>query len=466
AAGLALTAAQPIFAALKFITDVDNPLDFYPARDWETIYRNQFKHDSTYHFLCAPNDTHNCLLKAYVKNNVITRIGPSYGYGKAKDLYGNQASSRWEPRLCQKGLALIRRIQGPRRVKYPMIREGFKKWVDAGFPRQANGKPHAKYLNRGKEPFFRLSWDDAFEIAAKVYTNIATTYSGEKGKALLKSQDIYDPDSIETMGNAGTQVMKFRGGMPLLGITRVFGMYRLANSMALLDSHVRGTDEKTAMGASGFDNYTFHTDLPPGHTMVTGQQTIDWDLFSVENAKLLLAWGINWISTKMPDSHWLTEARLKGTKVISITVEYSSVASKSDEVLIIRPATDTVLALGMANVIISEKLYDAEYVKSRTDLPLLVRMDNLKLLRAEDAIAGFEPPKERRDTKVIRKGQKYGSPISVGGAQVISDELLDEWGSFVVWNKNSKDFAAITRDDVGEYFKATGIDPDLDGEYE
>ena len=296
-----------------------------------------------------------------------------------------------------------------------MIREGFKNWVDAGFPRQANGKPHSKYLNRGKEPFFRLSWDGAFEIAAKVYKNIATTYSGEEGKALLKKQDVYDPDSIETMSNAGTQVMKFRGGMPLLGITRVFGMYRLANSIALLDSHVRGTDEKTAMDARGFDNYTFHTDLPPGHTMVTGQQTIDWDLFSVENAKLLLAWGINWISTKMPDSHWLTEARLKGTKVISITVEYSSVASKSDEVLIIRPATDTVLALGMANVIMSEKLYDAEYVKRTTDLPLLVRMDNLKLLRAEDVIAGFEPPKERRDTRVIKKGQKAGSPISVGG---------------------------------------------------
>ena len=466
AGGLAVTTTQPAFAAIKFIEDVDNPLDFYPSRDWEKIYRNQFKHDLTYHFLCAPNDTHNCLLKAYVKNNVITRIGPSYGYGKAKDLYGNQASSRWEPRLCQKGLALVRRIQGPRRIKYPMIREGFKKWVDAGFPREANGKPNAKYLHRGKEPFLRLSWDDAFDIAAKAYTNIATTYSGEKGKALLKKQAVYDPDSIETMGNAGTQVMKFRGGMPLLGITRVFGMYRLANSMALLDSHIRGTDEKTAMGARGFDNYTFHTDLPPGHTMVTGQQTIDWDLFTVENAKLLLAWGINWISTKMPDSHWLTEARLKGTKVISITVEYSSVASKSDEVLIIRPATDTALALGMANVIMNEKLYDAEYVKSRTDLPLLVRMDNLKLLRAEDVIAGFEAPKARRDTQVLKKGQKAGAPISAGGKQVIPDELLDDWGNFVVWDKNSKDFAAITRDDVGDYLKATGIDPELEGEYE
>jgi nitrate reductase alpha subunit len=319
------------------------------------------------------------LLRAYVKNNVITRIGPSYGYGKAKDIYGNQASSRWEPRLCQKGLALIRRIQGPRRVKYPMVREGFKKWVDAGFPRETNGKPPEKYLQRGRESFVRVSWDEAFDIAARVLKNITATYSGEEGKALLKKQDIYDTDSIEAMNNAGTQVLKFRGGMPMLGITRVFGMYRLANSMALLDSHIRGTDADSAVGARGFDNYTFHTDLPPGHPMVTGQQTIDWDLCCAENAKLIIPWGMNWISTKMPDSHWLTEARLKGAKVITITVEYSSVASKSDEVLIIRPATDTVLALGMANVIINEKLYDTEYVKNTTDLPLLVRMDSLKL---------------------------------------------------------------------------------------
>jgi hypothetical protein len=93
-------------------------------------------------FLCAPNDTHNCLLRAYVKNGVVVRIGPTFGYGKATDLYGNRASHRWDPRLCQKGLALVRRIYGDRRVKAPMVRRGFKDWADAGFPRDpATGKP-------------------------------------------------------------------------------------------------------------------------------------------------------------------------------------------------------------------------------------------------------------------------------------------------------------------------------------
>ena len=32
-AGLAAT--KPLLAALKFIPEVDNPLEFYPNRDWE-----------------------------------------------------------------------------------------------------------------------------------------------------------------------------------------------------------------------------------------------------------------------------------------------------------------------------------------------------------------------------------------------------------------------------------------------
>ena len=456
---------EPLLSQLKYIPEIDNPLDFYPDREWEKIYHNQFQHDYDFHFLCAPNDTHNCLLKAYVKNDIITRIGPSYGYGKAKDLYGNQASARWEPRLCNKGLALNRRVYGSRRVKYPMVREGFKKWIEAGFPRESDGKPPKKYLQRGKEHFVRVSWDEVFDIAAKAMTNIARTYSGQRGKKLLEMQG-YDKNIIDAMNGAGTQALKFRGGMPLLGITRIFGMYRLANLFALMDHHIRGIGADRALGARGWDNYSWHTDLPPGHPMVTGQQTIDFDLVCAESAKIIIPWGMNWISTKMPDAHWLTEARAKGAEVISVTVEYSSVASKSDEVIIIRPASDTAFALGLAHVIMKEKLYDEDYVKSFTDLPFLVREDNWKLLRAEDVFPDFKTPDERRDTISIKKGETAPPPIKAGGNQCISEELLDKWGNFVVWDKTKDSPAALTRDDMGEFFKQKNLDPAIEGKFE
>ena len=41
--------------------DIKNPLAAYPDRDWEKTYRDLWKYDSEFTFLCAPNDTHNCL---------------------------------------------------------------------------------------------------------------------------------------------------------------------------------------------------------------------------------------------------------------------------------------------------------------------------------------------------------------------------------------------------------------------
>ena len=46
------------------------------------------------------------------------------------------------------------------------------------------------------------------------------------------------------------------------------------------------------------------------------------------------------LTGKMPDAHWLTEARIKGTKIVLITTEYNSTCSKADEIVVIRPGTD------------------------------------------------------------------------------------------------------------------------------
>ena len=441
-----LLLSEPLLASLKFVPEIDNPLEFYPERDWEKIYRNQFKYDSYFHFLCAPNDTHNCLLRAYVKNGVVTRIGPSYGYGKARDIYGNQASHRWDPRLCQKGLAMVRKVYGPRRVKNPYVRKGFKEWLDAGFPREENGKVPAKYLNRGKEPFIRVSFEEAAEIVAKSLLNIATTYSNDSGKELLKQQG-YDEAMVEAMHGAGTQVLKFRGGMPLLGATRIFGFNRFANSIALLDKYIRNTDKDHALGGRLWDSYSWHTDLPPGHTMVCGHQTIDFDLVTVENSKMVICWGMNWISTKMPDGHWLSEARIKGTKIVTVACEYQSTSNKADEVIVIRPGSDPAFALGLANVIIKERLYDAEFIKGHTDLPLLVRMDNLKLLKPQDIIKGYQP-KELKYAQLLKEGEKAPPPIKQR-YQIMSEELRHEWSDFVAWDMDKNSTVVINRDMAG-----------------
>ncbi len=425
---------------------VDNPLAHYPGRDWERAYRDLWKVDSDFHFVCAPNDTHNCLLKAHVRSGVIARIGPSMRYGEATDLDGNRASHRWDPRICQKGLALTRRFYGDRRLRHCMVRAGFKRWVEAGFPRNADGTPPREFFNRARDEWDRASHEEAADLVARTLIDIARTYSGETGADLLRAQH-YDEETIVAARGAGTQVMKFRGGMPLLGVTRVFGMYRLANSMALLDAHVRGVGSDDALGGRGFDNYSWHTDLPPGHPMVTGQQTVEFDLHAVEQARTVVVWGMNWITTKMPDAHWLTEARLKGTKIVVIACEYSATASKADEAIVCRPGMTPALATGLSHVILRDGLYDTDYIKRWTDLPILVRMDTLKYLRASDVFDG-ELAELQNQTRVLRRGEKAPPPLRQDEL-LIPQALREEWDDMVWWDRSADRPSRLTRDDVG-----------------
>ncbi|MBF0340802.1 MAG: molybdopterin-dependent oxidoreductase [Magnetococcales bacterium] len=467
AAGFGVLAAPSgVMAGYRFLapTVVDNPLAAYPNREWERIYREVFRHDKSFVFMCCPNDTHNCLLNAYVKNDVVVRIEPTYGYGKAQDLYGNQATHRWDPRCCQKGLILARRFYGDRRVNGAYLRKGFKQWVDKGFPRdEKTGAAPRDLMRRGWDSWVKVSHDEAATYHAKALYNISKTYSGEQGKKYLLAQE-YDPDMVNAAGGAGTRVTKFRGGMAMQGAVRIFGAFRMGNSMALLDKHLRKVSDDDAKGSGSWDSYSFHTDLPPGHPMVTGDQTNDFELFDAENAKLIISWGMNWISTKMPDGHWLTEARLKGAKTVAVTVEYSSTANKCDDVLVIRPGTDPAFALSLAQVILAEKLQDDAFVKRFTDLPTLIRMDSLERLKAVDLFGGKNSTMTNW-THVIPKGEKAAPTPKQMGVQV-PEALTGDFADFVVWDTKTNQAKAVTHDQMGTHFDALGIDPAMLGTFE
>jgi nitrate reductase alpha subunit len=348
--------------------------------------------------------------------------------------------------VCQKGLALTRRFYGDRRLRHCMVRAGYRKWVDAGFPRGADGRPPAEYFQRARDEWVRVSHEEAAGIVAAALDNIARAYTGDAGLARLRAQG-YQEEVVAATKGVGTQTLKFRGGMPLLGLTRVFGLYRMANSMALLDAKIRGVGADDAVGGRGFDNYSWHTDLPPGHPMVTGQQTVEFDLSAVEHARTVVVWGMNWITTKMPDSHWLTEARLKGTRIVVIACEYSSTSSKADEAIVVRPGTTPALALGLAHVVMRERLWDADYVRQWTDLPILVRMDTLKYLRAADVFGG-EPAALANQTRVLAAGEKPAPP-GRHTDMLVPAALRAEWGDYVWWDAAAGAARPLTRDEVG-----------------
>ena len=198
---LSLSVLRPASAAV-------NPLEHYPDRDWERLYRNVYSYDDSFIFTCTPNDTHNCYLRAFVKNGVVTRCGPSQRYHEATDLYGTKCSQRWDPRHCNKGLAVVRRFNGDRRVKGPMVRRGFKEWVERGFPRDEQGLPPAELFRRGEDSYVRVSWETAEGLVATALEHIARFYSGEEGTRRLEQQE-YHPSMAAACEGAGTRTLKF-----------------------------------------------------------------------------------------------------------------------------------------------------------------------------------------------------------------------------------------------------------------
>ncbi len=139
----------------------------------------------------------------------------------------------------------------------------------------------------------------------------------------------------------------------------------------------------------------------------------------------------------MPDAHWLTEARVKGTKIVVIACEYSATATKADEVVVVRPGTTPALALGLSNVILQEKLYDAEYVRQWTDMPILVRMDTLKYLKVSEIFGGS--PAVLKSTFIVKEGEKEPPPIQQTTQNVVSEKLRNEWGDYVWWDADPED---------------------------
>ena len=90
AAGAALWGWPCAAAGLAPLVNVANPLAHYPQRGWEKTYRDQYHYDRSFTWVCAPNDTHMCRMRAFVRNGVMIRSEQNYDVDRYGDLYGNR----------------------------------------------------------------------------------------------------------------------------------------------------------------------------------------------------------------------------------------------------------------------------------------------------------------------------------------------------------------------------------------
>ena len=435
---------------LGSIVAVDNPLAAYPDRDWEEIYRDQYRYDRSFTWICAPNDTHMCRMRAFVRNGVIVRMEQNYDVDKYGDLYGNRSTVQWNPRGCPKGYTFHRRIYGPYRLKGPVLRRGWKEWADAGYPSLSDDpslRQRFRFDDRGNDTFVDVSWDEAARYVAGALMAIAETYSGDEGERRLR-RDGYSEEMLTHWEGAGTRTMKIGSCLPLHGLVGKFGIFRFANLMGLVDHHVRGVGPEEAKAARDWTEYTWRGDQAPGTPFATGLQTSDMDLNDLRHSRLHIQIGKNLVENKMPEAHWFIEGIERGMKIWSIAPEYNAPGTKADEWLSVRPGlSDLAVLLGVARILIEEELYDEDFVKRFTDLPLLVRTDTLERLRPDEIFPDYQL--EELTVSYERHG--------------LTEEQRQRIGDWVVYDQGAGEPVAISREDVGDKLE---IDPALGGTFE
>jgi DMSO reductase family type II enzyme molybdopterin subunit len=111
------------------------------------------------------------------------------------------------------------------------------------------------------------------------------------------------------------------------------------------------------------------------------------DFFKTE---LILIWHANPVYTNITWYHFVQEARYNGSDVVTIAPDFSPSAIHADTHLPIQIGTDAAFANAMSQVIMEEGLVDLDFARKQTDLPLLVRADNRRLLRASEVDGGEE----------------------------------------------------------------------------
>ena len=216
--------------------------------------------------------------------------------------------------LCPRCLALKEFIYHPDRVTHPLKRAR---------------------EDRGKDTWEQTTWDEAYDI---IVTN-AKRIIAEHGE-----------ESIMVFGGTGRQANTY---YPLMAFM-VFG------------------SPNACYAQSGWSCYGPRATIT-AHLMGGGYPEIDnacrypdrYEHDGWEAPKYILMWGKEPLKSN-PDGFWghsVIDLMRRGTKLIVVDPRVHWLASRAEQVVQLRPGSDTALALAMLNVVVEEDLYDHDFVE-------------------------------------------------------------------------------------------------------
>lgn len=225
--------------------------------------------------------------------------------GRAVKVVGDPHHPTTRGFLCVKVNAYHERVHHPNRVLYPYVR------------RLPKGRG-------GRDAFTRVSWDEAIGLIA------------DRWKTLIAA---HGPESILPYSYAGTM-----GALNYNSLDRRFFHYMGASRLA-----------RTICSAAGSEAIR-----------VTLGERVGYDPEDMVDAKLIVVWGLNVLTSNVHQWPILEEARRRGAKLVVIDPYRHETARRADWHLSPRPGTDGALALGLMQVLIAENLYDKACVESHT----------------------------------------------------------------------------------------------------
>jgi len=238
----------------------------------------------------------------------------------------NERYTDYNPLGCQKGCAFHTSLYSEERLKYPLKRAG----------------------ERGEGKWRRISWDQALgEIADSI---LDTHAKGSPSGFVVDGPHVH----IGSAGSAG-----------------VFRFSHLLNAM-LPDHNVEIGD--TFLGC----------------LVTLGKMQMGYTPDNFFDADLVIFSQSNWSYTAPALYHFITEARYNGTEIAMLAPDANTTTHAVDIHIPVKVGTDAAFWLGICREMIANDQFDAAFVKEQTDLPLLVRTDSQRFLRAVEVDGGRE----------------------------------------------------------------------------
>jgi anaerobic selenocysteine-containing dehydrogenase len=223
--------------------------------------------------------------------------------GRAVRVAGDPAHPFTRGTLCTKVANYEQRTHSPDRIQTPLRRTGAK----------------------GEGRFERIGWDEALDEIASRFRALAASVEG--------AETIMPYSYCGTMGFVQSESMDRRF------------FHRLGAS--ILDRTICAS-----AGSAGYD------------ATIGARLGTDPERFA--EARLIILWGTNTITSNVHLWPFILEAKHKGARVIAVDPRRTRTADQCDEHIALLPGTDAALALGLMHVIFAEGLEDKDYLEQHT----------------------------------------------------------------------------------------------------